>query len=146
MLKNKKNVSVMIGKALKKVFRGEFTIDDSIDIAEKEIAEVFVQKVESIEKDTDDGFFGDIAGVCPLCGGEVRRTSFGYGCSNYREKGCKFAVSNVICKRVISIANVKKLLETGRTNKIEGFISPKSGKMFDAYLKLEGGRAVFDFD
>ncbi|MBQ6795626.1 MAG: topoisomerase C-terminal repeat-containing protein [Clostridia bacterium] len=135
-----------VGKALKKVFRGEFTIDDSIDIAEREIAEVFVQKVESIERDTDDGFFGDIAGVCPLCGGEVRRTSFGYGCSNYREKGCKFAVSNVICKRVISIANVKKLLETGRTNKIEGFISPKSGKAFDAYLKLEGGRAVFDFN
>lgn len=135
-----------VGKALKKVFRGEFTIDESIDIAEREIAEVFVQKVERAECDTDDGFFGDVAGVCPLCGGEVRRTSFGYGCSNYREKGCKFAVSNVICKRVISIANVKKLLETGRTNKIEGFISPKSGKAFDAYLKLEGGRAVFDFN
>ena len=24
--------------------------------------------------------------VCPLCGGEVRRTSFGYGCSGYRDE------------------------------------------------------------
>ncbi len=135
-----------VGKALKKVFRGEFTINDSIEIAEKEIAEVFVKKEQTPETDTDDGFYGDEAGVCPLCGGVVRRTSFGYGCSAYREKNCKFAVSQVICKRVISIANVKKLLETGKTNKIQGFVSPKSGKTFDAYLKLEGGRAVFEFE
>ncbi|MBR5535448.1 MAG: topoisomerase C-terminal repeat-containing protein [Clostridia bacterium] len=135
-----------VGKALKKVFRGEATINDSIGIAQNEIREVFEKRETSPEKDTDDGFYGDIAGKCPLCGGEVRRTSFGYGCSNYREKGCKFAISHVICKRLISIANVKKLLETGKTNKIEGFISPKSGKSFDAYLKLEGGRAVFDFN
>lgn len=135
-----------VGKALKKVFRGEFTIDDSIAIAQKEIAEVFVKKEETIENDTDDGFYGDEAGVCPLCGGTVRRTSFGYGCSAYREKGCKFAISNVICSRVISIANVRKLLETGKTNKIDGFVSPKSGKSFGAYLKIENGRAVFDFN
>ncbi len=135
-----------VGKALKKVFRGEFTIDDSIKIAEKEISEVFVKKETAIENDTDDGFFGDEAGVCPLCGEVVRRTSFGYGCSGYKDKGCKFAISNVICKRVISIANVRKLLETGKTNKIEGFISQKSGKSFGAYLKLESGRCVFDFN
>ena len=81
-----------------------------------------------------------------MCGGEVRRTSFGYGCSNYRERSCKFAVSNVICQRVISIANVRKMLETGKSSKIDGFISPKNGKSFSAYLKLENGRAVFDFN
>lgn len=135
-----------VGKALKKVFRGEFSINDSIEIAKKEIEEVFVKREAAPEWDTDDGFFGDEAGKCPLCGETVRRTSFGYGCSGYREKGCKFAISNVICKRVISIANVKKLLETGKTNKIEGFISPKSGKSFGAYLKLDGGRCVFDFN
>ncbi len=135
-----------VGKALKKVFRGEFTIEDSIEIAKKEISEVFIKKEESIEMDTDDGFFGDEAGVCPLCGGVVRRTSFGYGCSNYREKNCKFAISNVICKRVISIENVREMLRCGRSHKIEGFISPKTGKSFGAHLKLENGRCVFDFN
>ena len=128
------------------LFRGEFTINDSIAIAEKEIGEVFKIKATTPETDTDDGFFGDVAGKCPLCGELVRRTSFGYGCSGYKDKGCKFAVSNVICGRVISLENVKKLLETGKTYKIQGFTSPKSGKQFDGYLKLDNGRAVFDFN
>lgn len=135
-----------VGKALKKVFKGEFTVEDSIEIAKKEIMEVFDKKEVPPEQDTDDGFFGDIVGKCPLCGENVIRTSFGYGCSGYREKGCKFSVSNVICSRVISVANVKKLLETGKTYKIDGFISQKSGKSFQAYLKLENGKAVFDFN
>ncbi len=134
-----------VGKALKKVFRGECTVADSIAVAEAEIRQVFVKREEPPETDTDDGFFGDVAGKCPLCGEQVTRTSFGYGCSGYKEKGCKFAVSNVICSRVISLANVQHMLETGKTHKIDGFVSPKSGKTFQARLKLENGRAVFDF-
>lgn len=135
-----------VGKALKKVFRGEFEIADSIKIARKEIEEVFVKKEASPETDTDDGFFGDVVGKCPLCGENVIRTSFGYGCTGFKEKGCKFGVSNVICSRVISVSNVKKLLETGKTYKIDGFVSKKNGKKFAAYLKLENGKAVFDFN
>ena len=134
-----------VGKALKKVFRGEFSIADSIDIAKKEIREVFINKNVAPEQDTDDGFFGDVVGKCPLCSGNVLRTSFGYGCSMYKENNCKFGISNVICSRVISVSNVKQLLETGRSYKIEGFISPKSGKAFQSYLKLENGKVIFDF-
>lgn len=135
-----------VGKALKKVFRGEFTVDDSIAIAKKEIEEVFVKREATPETDTDDGFFGDVVGVCPLCRGQVKRTYFGYGCSEYKEKGCKFSINSVICSRAISVSNVKQLLETGRTYKIEGFVSPRTGKQFSSYLKLEAdGRAVFDF-
>ena len=134
-----------VGRALKKVFRGEFSIEDSIGIAKKEIEEVFRKRETTPELDTDDGFFGDIVGKCPLCGADVTRTSFGYGCSAYKESGCRFSIRNVICSRVISVSNVKKLLETGSTYKIEGFISPKSGKSFSAYLKLKDGRAEFDF-
>lgn len=135
-----------VGRALKKVFRGEFTVEDSIGVAKGEILEVFKKREVSPELDTDDGFIGDVAGKCPLCGENVIRTSFGYGCSGYKEKGCKFSVKNVICGRVISVSNMKKLLETGKTYKISGFVSPKSGKSFDAYLKLNGGRAEFSFE
>ena len=58
--------------------------------------------------------------------------------------GCKFSIGGLICKRVISPANVKMLLETGQTAEIRGFAS-KKGKPFDAVLKLEGGKVVFDF-
>ena len=113
-------------------------------LAEKEIASVFEKKESPPETDTDIGCFGETAGICPLCGGEVRRTKFGYGCANYRE-GCKFTINAVICGRIISLSNVKLLLSEGRTSKIQGFQS-KNGKAFDAALKLENGRAVFDFD
>ena len=136
-----------LGKALKKVFHGQMTVPESVGLAEKEIAEVFagVRTPQPPETDTDDGFFGDIVGKCPLCGNDVARTKFGYGCRGYHDNGCKFTVRNVICGRIISASNMKLLLTNGKTSKIRGFIS-KNGKPFDAYLKLENGKVVFDFD
>lgn len=133
-----------LGQALKKVYRGQIEIDDAIKLTEAELSQIFASKDEPIELDTDNGFFGDIVGQCPLCDGNIKRTKFGYGCSNYREKGCKFAFGGYILGRSISIANAKMLLDTGRTSKIQGFTS-KNGKKFDAYLKLQDGKVVFDF-
>ena len=42
------------------------------------------------------------------------------------------------------MSNIKLLLETGQTAKIQGFVS-KLGKKFDGVLKLVEGKAVFDF-
>ena len=133
-----------LGQALKKVYRGEIMISDSVKMAQDEIKSVFFAEKLPPEKDTDDGFLGDIAGKCPVCGKDVVRTRFGYGCTGYKD-GCKFSINGVICQRVISLSNVKKLLETGKTYKIENFVS-KNGKNFSGYLKLENGRAVFDFN
>lgn len=133
-----------LGKSLKKVFHGEIEINDSVKLAAREISEVFSRRTEKPELDTDDGFVGDIVGKCPVCGREVARTRYGYGCAGYKE-GCKFSVSNVICGRVISVSNIKQLLETGKTYKIEGFVSKRTGNRFSAQLKLENGKAVFDF-
>ena len=130
-----------VGKALKKVFHGEYTIGDSISIAKKEISEVFRK-----EKEKPDGFFGDIIGKCPLCGKDVKKWGRNYGCTGYKD-GCKFSVSTVICSKAISPEQVKKLMENGQTDVIEGFVSPKKGTKFSARLKLEkDGRAVFSFD
>ncbi len=135
-----------MGQALKKVYRSEITIDESIALAQKEIGEVFDgSKNAEPEKDTNIGVFGEVVGVCPLCEKDVIRTKFGYGCSGYRD-GCKFTINKSICKRVISLSNVKMLLATGKTSKIQGFVS-KNGKSFDAILKLDNeGKVVFDFN
>ena len=134
-----------MGQSLKKVYRGECTISDSVHLVEKEIRSVFDRsKNVSVEVDTNIGLYGESAGKCPLCDGDVVRTKFGYGCSNFRN-GCKFSVSKTICQRTISISNIRMLLQTGRTSKIQGFVS-KNGKSFDAYLKLDNGKVVFDFD
>ena len=131
-----------MGVALKKVFRGESTVDDAVDMVKGEISAIFNTATENHEN--FDGFVGDSVGKCPLCGNEVVRTRFGYGCSGYRD-GCKFSVGNVICSKVISVENMKKLLETGTTPLISGFVSKKSGKEFSASLAVENGKVVFKF-
>jgi DNA topoisomerase-3 len=119
-------------------------VEESVQLAEAEIAAVFAKKAGATpETDLDTGFFGDVVGCCPLCGREVRRMRSFYGCSGYKE-GCKFSVNTVICKRPISVSNIKLLLTQGKTAVISGFVS-KSGKPFDAALILQEGRAVFDF-
>ena len=132
-----------MGKALKKVFRDEMTIEDSVDLARKEIQEVFTKKDVAIEKDTDIGFYGDVVGKCPMCGNEVIKNRYAYGCRDYQN--CKFRISTQICGRWISKSNVEKLLSEGVTSQIEGFVS-KNGKNFNAKLKLDSeNKVVFDF-
>ncbi len=134
-----------LGQALKKVYRGSMSVQDSVRLAEAEIREVFEKKTDAeFARQSDTGFFGDVVAACPLCGRDMKRQRSFYGCSGYKD-GCKFSVQTSICGRVISIAMLKELTEHGRTPVIEGFVSPRTGKAFEAALKLENGRAVFDF-
>lgn len=86
---------------------------------------------------------------CPLCGGEVVKTMFGYGCSKYNkddtEHSCRFSINNKIAGVKINDSIVKQLLTEKKTDVIQGFLS-KNGSKFDAALKLnESGQVVFDF-
>ena len=96
------------------------------------------------EKDMNTGCYGDVVGKCPLCGNDVMRGKFSYGCKGYKD-GCNFKVGIYICGRPISVSNIKLLLTDGKTSKIEGFVSKRTGKNFDGRLKLENGEAKFDF-
>ena len=131
-----------LGQSLKRVFRGECSINDSVSLAEGEIQGVF-----DIAKDveTNIGVVGEQIGACPLCGKEIMNGRKGYYCSGYKE-GCSFVIWKFMCKRAISVSHAKALLSGGKTGKISGFTS-KNGKLFDAALKLdESGRVVFDFN
>lgn len=137
-----------LGKALKKVFHGKMTVEESVGLAEKEIDEIFKSVSEPPERDRDTGFYGDIVGKCPVCGKDVIRGRYGYGCTGYKE-GCKFRFGAYICKRAISLSNARLLLSEGQTSVIEGFTS-KNGKLFNGRLKLADGengekKVVFDF-
>lgn len=133
-----------LGQALKKVFRGEISIDDSVKQATDEIENVFSASVNSPESDKYFGFAGDVVGKCPECGGEVIRGKYGYQCNNYKN-GCKFRINGIICHRVITPLHAKQLLEGGRTEKIDGFVS-RNDKQFSAFLKMDNSKIVFDFN
>lgn len=85
--------------------------------------------------------------ACPLCGGDIVKTPFGYGCANYdrnEENSCKFSIGR-IAGVSLKEAQVKQLLTEKHTDPIEGFVA-KTGMMFTAPLKLtEEGQITFDF-
>ncbi|MBQ7076874.1 MAG: topoisomerase C-terminal repeat-containing protein [Lachnospiraceae bacterium] len=77
-----------------------------------------------------------IGAKCPKCGGEFITTLFGYGCENYSKdgNGCNFAIGK-IAGADLPVDEVRKLLTEGKTSVIRG-LTGKSGKKFDAVLKL----------
>ena len=84
---------------------------------------------------------------CPLCGGDVTTTPFGFGCDNYSndEVKCSFSVGKILGKQ-IKEDDVKELILNKKTKLIKGFKS-KAGKKFDAYLVLkDGGEIGFEFE
>ena len=133
-----------LGKALKSVFRGKMTVDDSIKLAKDEIASVFENKNNPFSAPAaDTGKLGQIVGKCPLCGRNVIRGRYNYGCFGFSD-GCTFKMGVSICKKDIPITEAQRLLAEGATAPLRGFIS-KSGKRFDGRLIIKDGEVVFDF-
>ncbi len=134
-----------LGKALKKVYHGEMTVEESVRLCESEIAEIFRKGTGGTTEvlGVDTGKYGEIVGACPLCGRNVVRGRFSYGCMGF-EDGCKFRVGVNICRRDIPISEVRRLLSEGKTDIIKGFIS-KNNRYFDARLVIKDGTAAFDF-
>jgi DNA topoisomerase III len=85
-------------------------------------------------------------GKCPKCGGKIFETENSYICerSQADRKPCKFKLSKTILGKDIPKEQAQKLLATGKTDLLEGFIS-KRGRPFSAYLKLEDEKVGFEF-
>lgn len=134
-----------LGKALKQVFHGNMTVDESVKLAEAEIRGVFEAPSNSPDSIDFSGFFGDKVGICPKCGGEVKKGMYAFRCSNYKE-GCEFRITGRLCGKTLTVKNASDLLEKKETEKLIGFIS-KKGKNFDAVLKMnDDGSVNFAFN
>lgn len=87
---------------------------------------------------------------CPVCGGELEKTYYGYTCRTHRQnpEACYFSVGK-IAGRELSVEEFTMLLRDGRTDTLRGF-KAKSGKKFDACLMLaweqENDRLSLRFD
>ncbi len=86
-------------------------------------------------------------GPCPKCGGLVFEHGIAYVCEKAVGPGhrCDFRSGRMILQQPIERAQTKKLLETGRTDLLTGFVS-KKGRRFKAFLvKTPDGKIGFEF-
>jgi DNA topoisomerase-3 len=86
-------------------------------------------------------------GSCPKDGGRVYEHGMAYICENAvgPKKKCDFRSGRMILQQPIEREQMKKLLETGRTDLLTGFVS-KKGRRFKAFLvKTPDGKIGFEF-
>lgn len=122
-------------------------------IIEKDLTQEILKNIAPMagEKANGSSLRIPIGAKCPVCGGEMTTTSFGYGCSNYydKDKKCSFAIGKVAGAE-LSKEDAIALLNEGQTQTIKGFKS-RTKKTFSAKLLLnknEEGKPeiVFSFD
>ena len=89
----------------------------------------------------------DIVLTCPRCKqGQMLKGKTAFGCSRYRE-GCQFLVPFSIAGKTLTDKNIAQLLQKGKTSKLKGFTSHKTGNKFEAALTISPeGKVVFQFD
>ena len=103
------------------------------------------------EKKEEDAAPADVSalpvvGACPVCKqAPVRETENAYVCERTLAKECTFRMGRQILKKEIPVEQARKLIETGKTDLITKFISSKTNRPFDAFLKLEKGKVGFEF-
>jgi len=86
-------------------------------------------------------------GACPKDGGRVFEHGMAYTCENAvgPKRSCDFRSGRLILQQPIEREQMKKLLETGRTDLLTGFVS-KKGRRFKAFLvKQPDGKIGFEF-
>jgi len=139
-----KTKTVEFSKLLKKVYKGNNTIQDTIDLVTKELQSIIGQNIEipRVYNDSDR----EVISICPRCGKNIYENSKGFACVGYRDTPpCNFTIwKNFKYKSIelkISKTKAKKLIkgENILINKIKG----KKEKLYSAEFKLEDtGRYV----
>jgi DNA topoisomerase III len=86
------------------------------------------QRVEVRERDPRED--GGAVGPCPRCGGPVS-----FGRRKWRCEGCDFRLPGSVAQRDLAPAEVRDLLQRGRTARLHGF-RQRGGSVFKAALVL----------
>ncbi|WP_374267175.1 DNA topoisomerase III [Zoogloea sp.] len=91
----------------------------------------------------------DSLGLCPKCGAQVYEHGLSYVCSKSvgPEKSCDFRSGKVILQQPIEREQMSKLLDTGRTELLKGFVSSRTKRKFSAFLvRGDDGKVGFEFE
>ena len=89
------------------------------------------------------------AGVCPKCKGHVYEHGTNYTCQHAvgAHVTCDFKTGRIILQQPVSMEQATKLLATGRTDLLDGFVSNRTKRKFKAFLVWDEkeGKVTFEF-
>jgi DNA topoisomerase-3 len=89
-------------------------------------------------------------GPCPKCASPVFEHGMAYVCAKAvgAGKSCDFRSGKIILQQEVSRAEMSRLLETGKTSLLKGFVSNRTRKKFSAYLTRDAasGKVGFEFE
>ncbi len=87
-------------------------------------------------------------GKCPKCGAQVFDAGMNYLCEKATgaDRACDFRSGKIILQQEIAPEQMKKLLETGKTDLLTKFVSKRTGRAFKAFLAAgKDGKVGFEF-
>lgn len=109
----------------------------------QELSDLTVQILNTIKTAYASVTVKKLNAPCPRCGSPVEIQAKNFAC----EQQCGFSIWREIAKRTLKVSEAETLLTEKLVLGLKGFISPKSGKKFDAGLRLlDDGKAEFYFD
>lgn len=89
-------------------------------------------------------------GTCPKCGANVYEKGTSYVCEKAvgAGKSCDFRVGRVILQQPIEGEELQKLIGSGKTGLLTGFVSNRTRRKFSAFLVLDKktGKVGFEFE
>ena len=89
-------------------------------------------------------------GACPKCQGHVYEHGTNYVCEHSvgAHVTCDFKTGKIILQQPVAREQVSKLLQTGKTDLLENFVSNKTRRKFKAYLAYDKkeGKVGFEFE
>lgn len=89
-------------------------------------------------------------GSCPKCKSRVFEHGSNYVCEHAvgPKQTCDFKTGKIILQQPVSHEELAKLLNTGKTTLLDGFVSNKTRRKFKAYLKFDPkeGKVGFEFE
>ena len=111
------------------------------------------------DKNADSGEIVDLSGqavlgACPKCGASVREHGSHYVCEKsvptdaQPTPSCDFKTGKIILQQPVAPEQITKLLETGKTDLLDKFVSMRTRRAFKAFLAYdaEQGKVIFEFE
>jgi DNA topoisomerase-3 len=133
-------------------FTAELRLVRDEDIANWKLEFDFGEDAKAAESDGEPvDFSGQTAlGSCPKCKGRVYEHGTSYVCEHAvgAHVTCDFKSGKIILQQPVSHEEMTRLLATGRTSLLDGFVSNKTRRKFKAFLVYDAkeGKVVFAFE